>query len=110
MSRLSNPLNDVLNGINGIAGSLKGQRINCHGISAKFSIDSYQKKNRYRYQSSKQGAGGTDYVSGLMSYGVTLKVWLKKILWPLKVFLSASYLLQPSEIKVSWWFYCCQIV
>lgn len=45
MSRLlSNPLNDVLNGINGTAGFLKGQRVNCHGISVKFSIGSYQKK------------------------------------------------------------------
>lgn len=44
MSRLSNPRNDVLNGINGTAGSLKGQRVNCYGISAKFSIGSYQKK------------------------------------------------------------------
>lgn len=44
MSRLSNPLNDVLNEINGTAGSLKGQRVNCHGISAKFLIGSYQKK------------------------------------------------------------------
>lgn len=30
--------------MNGTAGSLKGQRVNCHDISAKFSIDSYQKK------------------------------------------------------------------
>lgn len=37
--------NDILSGVNGTAESMAGQRVNCHGISAKDSIGGYQKQS-----------------------------------------------------------------
>lgn len=38
-------LNDVLSGVNGTAESMAGQRVHCHGVSAKDSIGGYQKQS-----------------------------------------------------------------